>query len=121
MEAINVQATGRGWHTGRFRWRAWTTRPIRLQRIRAGAHGARLGARIEGAACTSCSGENCWVASCNEVGLSVTGGIPAGYNGIFGLQDNPIVFIHQHGPEGMVAALAGTPGDGYGCLQVFNV
>ena len=47
----------------------------------------------------------------DEVGFFVTRGIPPGIYGIFRLQKNPIMFIHQHGPKRMIAIFAGAPGD----------
>jgi hypothetical protein len=54
----------------------------------------------------------------NEICFCMPRGISPGHNGIFCFQDNPVVFVHEHGSKGMIAVLTGAPRHGNGCFQV---
>jgi hypothetical protein len=85
----------------------------------AGAHGARFGAGIKGAA-GELFGRKALARQPHEVGFGMPGAVTPGRNRIFGLQEKLVVLIRQDCPKRMVAVAARLPCDRNGELEMLK-
>ena len=63
-------------------------------------------------------GVEAFASHAHEVALRVPGAIPRRHDGVLSLEDDLAMGVHEHCAEGMIALLAGLPGQLDGCEQV---
>ena len=57
----------------------------------------------------------------HKVRLGMTGTVTLRHHRVFGLQQDPVIFIHQDRPKRMIAVLAGESGDFNGCSKMLEI